>query len=228
MNFLAGSAEHVQSITMAKGINTLVSNIIANIPQLPLSVAYILYNRIITNMAIHREWASFGPHSEPKALRTSRPVGEQRSTYWLQLPYRFAVPLMGVSATLHYLTSQSLFYADLRIYNYPTLPGTKDISGLGYSMGALVGLAVCALVLVIAAVALGTLKVKTGGIPNARFCSAAISAACHQSGRDIKAHEKKLRWGSVAGGSSDAAEDVGHCCFTSGDTTSLQGGKRYV
>lgn len=44
-----------------------------------------------------------------KGLRVTAPRGEQRSSYFLQLPYRWAVPLMIVSGALHWLMSQTIF-----------------------------------------------------------------------------------------------------------------------
>lgn len=70
-----------------------------NYAQLGISMAYLAYNGLFTRMLSEREWASF--KVEFKALRVSRPRGAQRSTYRLQLPYRWSIPLMLGSGTLH-------------------------------------------------------------------------------------------------------------------------------
>lgn len=59
-----------------------------------------------------REWAQFA--STRRTLRVSKPQGQQRSTYWLQLPYRYSVPLMGAMVLLHWLMSRGLFLASIR------------------------------------------------------------------------------------------------------------------
>lgn len=63
------------------------------------------------------------------------PQGEQRSTYWLQLPYAYSIPLITASATLHWLISQSIFL--MRVSYNSNDPGEDpteaDISSLGIS-----------------------------------------------------------------------------------------------
>ncbi|KAH7385181.1 hypothetical protein DE146DRAFT_702199, partial [Phaeosphaeria sp. MPI-PUGE-AT-0046c] len=80
---------------------------LANTPQVLMSFCYLVVNNICTCMASIEEWNGFA-HTR-KALRVSRPLGEQRETYFLQLPYRYAVPSMLVSIGLHWLLSQAFF-----------------------------------------------------------------------------------------------------------------------
>lgn len=72
----------------------------ANSPQLVLSFCYFAINSECTSMAAAYEWNKFG--SSRKGLRVSAPLGEQRSTYFLQLPLRFSLPLMAISGGLHW------------------------------------------------------------------------------------------------------------------------------
>jgi hypothetical protein len=52
-----------------------------------------------------------------KGLRVSEnPRGAQRSTYFLQLPYRYAIPLLIVSSAMHWMVSQSLFLVTVLRY----------------------------------------------------------------------------------------------------------------
>lgn len=44
-----------------------------------------------------------------KPLRVSFPKGEQVTTWRLQLPYRFGIPLLITSIILHWLVSNSVF-----------------------------------------------------------------------------------------------------------------------
>lgn len=64
----------------------LVADIlIANSFQLALSTTYFLYNSLYTAQWGALEWASF-IQGERRSLRVTRPRGNQRSTYYLQLP----------------------------------------------------------------------------------------------------------------------------------------------
>ena len=84
----------------------LLSNVlIANLPQLILSIAYFTYNGLFTSMLAGLEWSQMA--WQKKGLRVSQnPQGEQRSSYFLQLPYRYAIPLLGFSAVMHWLVSR--------------------------------------------------------------------------------------------------------------------------
>lgn len=202
--------------------------ILANIPQLFLSFNYILLNRLVTCMVASREWSLFA--HQRKGLRTSLPTGSQRSTYWLQLPFKFSVPLMVVSAGLHYFASQSLYFGSVRYYaHYDRADGTpvvlQDYTGLGYSQEPAYLLMVTLIVAVAAAITWGRLRNKCG-IPPSRFCSAAISAACHPPAEEKDAHLKPVRWGEVTG--VEDGGGVGHCSFSSVRVKMPVEGKRYM
>jgi hypothetical protein len=87
--------------SMPKG---LISNaVIANTPQLGLSFLYFSYNALFTAMLMGYEWISYS--HKRKGLRvTHKPSGAQRFTYFLQLPYRFGIPLMILSVTLYVIS----------------------------------------------------------------------------------------------------------------------------
>lgn len=86
----------------------LVNVFVANLPQLILSGIYFTYNSLFTCFLLGSEWASYSV--QRKGLRVSHgPEGAQRSAYFLQLPYRFAFPLIILSGMLHWLCSQSIF-----------------------------------------------------------------------------------------------------------------------
>ncbi|KAF3005003.1 hypothetical protein E8E13_008650 [Curvularia kusanoi] len=94
--------------------------LVANTPQVILSFIYLLLNSLFTTMLLSHEWASYT--RTRKGLRTSGARrGNQRSTYFLSLPYRFAVPLMVVSALLHWLVSQSIFLVAIEVRPPPPL-----------------------------------------------------------------------------------------------------------
>jgi hypothetical protein len=81
--------------------------LVANTPQLILSICYMAYNGLLTRMLAEFEWAAFGIKYQP--LRVTTRKGEQRSTYRLQLPYRWSIPLIAASILLHWLYANSLY-----------------------------------------------------------------------------------------------------------------------
>ena len=163
-------------------------------------------------MLVADEWNGF--IKKRKTLRLSNPQGNQRSSYFLSLPYRFAVPLMIASATFHWFISQSVFvmqsngmaYGSSSFYRY----SAYDSSLVGYSnIGMIYSLALGSL-MIIALVTLGLCKryrprdlgkQETRGqsytMPLVSTCSAAISAACHGPERDSDAHLLPVKWGFI-------------------------------
>jgi hypothetical protein len=81
--------------------------IVANMPQLLLSIAYLAYNGLFTRTLSEREWASYGVSFQP--LRVSQRKGLQKPSYRLQLPFRWSVPLIIASGTLHWLASNCIY-----------------------------------------------------------------------------------------------------------------------
>ena len=87
--------------------------LIANILQLAISNAYLLYNGVFTCVLLSSELADYA--TEAKSMRVTRPRAGQRSTYWLQLPYRWSLPLMGVMTLLHWLVSEAIFMVAVKV-----------------------------------------------------------------------------------------------------------------
>lgn len=115
-SWFAGLAA-IKPTTFIKGDDwpgTVVPNIlIANVPQLIFSILYFIANSVWTSMALVAEWNSYSVHR--KGLRVSTFLrGHQRSTYFLSLPYRYALPLISCSGLLHWLISQSLYVVIIR------------------------------------------------------------------------------------------------------------------
>lgn len=88
-------------------LNYLATLIWVNVPQLILSFLYLTVNALHTQLQVEQEWNSYSCQYAP--LRVSYPTGDQISTYRLQLPYKYSVPLIAVSILLHWLVSNSLF-----------------------------------------------------------------------------------------------------------------------
>jgi hypothetical protein len=229
----------VDPVTSIVGLpeNLLHLILLANTPQLVLSFLYFSYNALFTAMLLGYEWVSYS--QKRKGLRVShQPSGAQRSTYFLQLPYRFGIPLLILSGTLHWLVSQSIFLTAIEYYNLegqrsrPSFPdiSTKspvDHTTLGYSPLAIIAVMVLGSLMVISILAFGYIP-YTRGMPIAGSCSMAISAACqsveqHESGGN-KISEEKLQWGVVSIGS----HEVGHCAFSKNEVEPLVKGRLYA
>ena len=87
--------------------NPLGGAVLANTPQVALSIAYLAYNGLFTRMLAEREWSSLSVKFQ--SLRVSRPKGRQKSSYRLQLPFRWSIPLMFISGLLHWLVSNCIY-----------------------------------------------------------------------------------------------------------------------
>lgn len=202
---------------------TLIQMIlIANLPQALLSFLYLTYNALFTSMLLAEEWSGFA--HQRKTLRVTCPVGKQRSTYWLQLPYLYGIPLLLISAILHWLVSQTIFL--VRVAGQETLVGEQEYDSLdstcGYSPIAIITVIPLGALLLLVVIANGFRKYKQG-MPLAGSCSAAISAACHRPKDDVDAAVFPVLWGAVG-----TEGPIGHCCFTSFEVSAPVKGESYA
>ncbi|KAI9714164.1 MAG: hypothetical protein M1812_006492 [Candelaria pacifica] len=188
------------------------SVLVANVPQPILSFLYLLFNGLCTSMLLAHEWSGF--FDERKTLRVSNPRGTQRSTYFLQLPYRYAGPLLIFSGVLHWLVSQSIFLANVSTY-FPdgSLHESNAISTCGYSPIAMMFVLIVGGLLIVFVVSLGARRMNPG-MQLAGSCSAAISAACHQPPDDDGAADLPVMWGKLPKDMMKEGQ-IGHCCFSS-------------
>ena len=175
---------------------------------------YLQYNGLLSAMLVANEWNDF--IRERKTLRLSSPQGIQRSSYFLSLPYRFAIPLLISSGTLHWLVSQSVFVIQSigmaygrTFYRHPEF----DTSLVGYSNIGMVYSLILASIMILALVLLGLCNsyrprpydkeqetaAQSYTMPLVSTCSAAISAACHRPDEDSDSHLLPVRWGFVGG-----------------------------
>ena len=172
--------------------------LVANTPQLVLSMLYFSVNSLVTCMSLADEWGRFS-HAQcvrnlPKTLRASDPVGQQRSTYFLQLPFRFAIPLIIVSALLHWLISQSIFVSIITIYDeLGNLKENFAVTTCGFSPFAMILVIIGGILLALAIAGIGRMRLDPG-MRVVGSCSAAISAACH-----VNAKTDEDRWALVQG-----------------------------
>ena len=215
----------------------------ANAPQLILSLLFLSYNSLYTCMLSTQEWFEYAYRR--KSLRVTDRIGAQRSTYRLQLPYRYGVPLLGISTVLHWLVSQSLFLVVVQFYDDDGAEGSASAQ-LGYSGSAIMVTLAVGLFTIVAGILMGCRRYR-GGMPLVGSCSAAISAACHQS--EVDAAELSLMWGVVEGEGAIVREDgkiraregedgqeqgqgggqvVLHCCFSNLPVSRPEEGRMYA
>lgn len=220
---LSGSVSK-ESVKLGVGLGAASVVILANLPQVILWLNLVFLNRLVTCMAVSREW-SLMAHAR-KGLRTSTSRGEQRSTYWLQLPLKFAIPMLAVSTGLHYLVSQALFFVSLRIYSpYDDESLIEDYTGLGYAQSPAHVLLIT-LLLLNSAIVLWGKSYNKPGIPQGGFNSAVLSAACHPPAGETDVHLKPVQWGMVSPPDEEAG--VGHCSFSSEEVSLPVEGKKYA
>ncbi|KAK0611889.1 hypothetical protein B0T14DRAFT_531224 [Immersiella caudata] len=159
-------------VNLASTTNQVV---LANTPQLILSMCYFAYNGLFTRILSEWEWARFS--TAYTTLRVTHRKGQQRSTYRLQLPYRWSLPLLAVSALLHWLYSNSLYITIFEGFHWPGDNFSLN-RGLAYSSKSILISFVISISVAIAPLILGSVKIP-GNMPMARNSSAVISAACH-------------------------------------------------
>ncbi|KAF2716324.1 hypothetical protein K431DRAFT_257778 [Polychaeton citri CBS 116435] len=206
--------------TGASGL--LVSVLLANLPQAILSVLYLMYNSLYTFMCLADEWSKFAGRRKP--LRVTTPHGQQRSTYYLQLPYWYGIPLIIASATLHWLVSQSIFLARIDVYSDGQAVDDSEISQTGFSNAAILCTIVLGIAMLLVAVGMSFRKFRSE-MPVVGSCSVAISAACHRPKADADAAYLPVKWGEVVIEDSD---EVGHCCITSQEVRNLVPMRQYA
>ncbi|GAM91408.1 hypothetical protein ANO11243_094580 [Dothideomycetidae sp. 11243] len=188
---------------------------ITNLPQLIFSIVYLVYNAMYTAMLTAREWARFARRqSPPRPLRVTFPQGAQCSTFFLQLPVTYGVPLMVMSAVAHWVISQSFFIISVKFIGLDSVNDTISYVVAGYSGLAVIIALILGVVLVLIFGLVGLQRLPATAIPFVGSCSAAISAACHGEADAME----PVSWGAVSNIYTighDPREDgqIGHCAF---------------
>lgn len=190
----------------------LAAVVVANLPQMIFSIITFSLNNLLTVIYTAQEWEGFS--RQRKTLRVSEPKGEQRSTYFLQLPYRIAVPFNVATGVISWLLSNSIF--PIMISSYDSLG--KGVEGeeiaCGFSPWPMV-LAIAVGIVLIAGVCSFFFFRFVTTMPMVGTCSVAISAACHHDGGQEGVSLKPVKWGAVFVPETEGQSWVGHCCFTS-------------
>lgn len=208
------------------GHNLLVNVLVANTPQTGISFIYLVYTHAFTCMVSAYEWGKFSQVRKP--LRVSRPCPRtaQRSTYWLNLPYRFIVPIMGLVAILHWLSARSIFFVQLTPYdiNGVAVPAAK-FDSCAISVTAIFYATVIIATLVVALLGFSLCSLPPG-MPIAGSCSLAISAAAHAAEGEDDPGALPLMYGVLETDSRDGLEEV-RVGFSSRAVSALKKGKGY-
>jgi hypothetical protein len=180
------------------------------------SLMNVLYNGLFTAMMLVGEWNSFSQHRQP--LRVTSPIGDQINNYYLTIPYRYAVPLLALTGTFHWLISESFFLVSITAFNGLDIQPADSVFGIGYSALAIL-LAIIVCFLLIAILTYKSVQRYKLGMPVAGSCSAVISAACHKAEGEDMPQLRKVMWGVVKGsgeiGTWKVGEGSGHCAFSS-------------
>lgn len=203
--------------------------LVANMPQLIMSLLYFSYNNLFTRMLSAVEWNGFA--NERKGVRvSSKPMGAQRSRYFLQLPYRISVPLLIVSTSMHWLISQSLFVVAIQRFSseYDRVYQNWTLLACGYSPIAIVLVITIACGLVVALLVTGSRRFRSG-MPVAATCSMAIAAACHSPdcASTIITAENPVKWGVMGVVHHDGLA-YAHCGFSASPVTEPEQSKLYL
>ncbi|KAI1753982.1 hypothetical protein F4782DRAFT_539270 [Xylaria castorea] len=146
----------------------LNSLLFVNVPHLFVSTSYFFYNAFFTQVQVEHEWNEYS--SKFKPLRVSHPMGQQISSYRLQLPYKYSIPLILGGIWCHWLVSNTVFLC--------IIEGDRSLIATGYSASATLLLFITTLVLVPLPLLFSLYKLK-GEMIAGGSNSLVISAACH-------------------------------------------------
>ncbi|KAF2036757.1 hypothetical protein EK21DRAFT_52086 [Setomelanomma holmii] len=209
----------IQSLASFKPDDTGSSGIvptllIVNIPQLGFSILYVVYTSIWGKLLIAHEFDRLT--QAKKGLRISeRPRGMQRASHFFTMPSRYALPLMGCSAALHWLCSQSFFMVRIDGVNSRGEIDQDDrLVRLGYSSSGILALIGVALAMLVATVCIGSFRRLWTSLGETSM-SAVISAACHPGRYEVEPWLQEVQWGDVTeSDNSGDGQTARHISFT--------------
>lgn len=238
------STMNIPHLSAPDGIEFVWMIIAANSPQLILSMTYFCCNSFISAQCAVQEWAAFARSKKP--LRVTWPRGQQRSTYWLSLPYRYSVPFIALLLLIHFVLSQSVFIGRSQTFDSTGANTGQGINGVisaiyfsqKYSLATLA----LGFVLIVHQF-MATRRGFDNRVPCHGNNSALISGMCHLNdpyrlGKEYskaklrEAAAGSLMWGvtreAIESDRTNGSKDIpGHCSF-SPDVIGLPvRGKRY-
>ncbi|KAF2007571.1 hypothetical protein P154DRAFT_420621, partial [Amniculicola lignicola CBS 123094] len=183
---------------------------VANVWQVFLSLLYVAQNALLSCLLVADEWSGFA--IDRKTLRVAAPVGIQRSSYFISMPLRYSLPIMGVFTIMHWLLSQSTFIIRVLAFDWDgsVLPGwtTAGFSVIPSLISLMLGVSI---LLAYCLYAYFRRYPASPGMPLASTCSMAISANCHRPDRDTDAYLLPVQWGVY---DPDDGDGRGLCAFT--------------
>lgn len=174
-------------------------------------------------MLLVSEWNSYSILRKGLRVSSSQREGAQRSGYYLQLPFRFSIPLTMASLLLHWLVSQSIFVVNVSMFDYTGAPIPPAYSGhlmtCGYSPIAIIFAISLGVLLIGVLLGFGFGATFHTGMPIAGSCSLAMAAACHPCDEDsatdvddegkmltststairVPVSQRPLKWGEIPG-----------------------------
>ncbi|KAK4213941.1 hypothetical protein QBC37DRAFT_315312 [Rhypophila decipiens] len=177
--------------------------VIANIPQVFISISYLIYNTLLTTMLVEREWHYIGARkASDRKLRVSQPRGKQRSTFFLSVPYRYALPLLVLSTAEKWLASQTIFFTAVDEYGGDgnRRSGNLSTSTLLFSNLAMFCLLIVLFLSWVGLFVLGVVRSFPAGKPMLGACSRVIAASCHlpvEVGADSDVAAGAISWGAI-------------------------------
>lgn len=239
----------ILNIDGASGIGLIQDVLVANSFQLALSTTYFLYNSLYTAQYAALEWSSFA-RGKRRSLRVTWPRGLQRSTYYLQLPWRYGIPLTALLILMHFLISQSIFLARLIYIDSEGAESSMSFTDVGFSPPAILTSCCVGLGLILAQV-VHACRPLENLIPIHGNKSTVISAMCHPENRTSTKLRKQssviqeatelatqpLMWGvtevppqdrnNEASTSDGSIQSAGHCTFSADVVELPQIGRTY-
>lgn len=218
-----GEPESRLYISPTDGLPLAALILISNSPQFLVSVAYLLYNNLFTCMANAYEISRFA--TVRKTLRVTSPRGQQRSTFWLSLPFRYILPMTATMALLHWTISRSIFLVQVTGYDDPYhKDGSENTKMVGWSPLPVI-ISICIGGVLILALFGFAFRRLDAGIPMIGSCSLAIRAAASTGGNEKDAPFKKLMYGVVSQSPEEA--HIKRVGFSSLEVEKLVNGEVY-
>lgn len=208
----------------------------ANSFQVLVSFLYLFYNNILTRQVAANEFLGFlDADIDRKAVRVSSPKNsEQRSSYFLSLPWRYAVPQMIAFMVLHWLVSQSIFIVLTSAWTIVPEPAplpNDNATRLGFSCAGIFLVLIVATTLVLGLVvnSVREYRCKVPDVfPRMATNSAAIDAVCRPAREDYEAYLFPVKLGVVAHGPDYSGICKGRITFSSDtEIQAPQGGVLY-
>ncbi|KAJ9615482.1 hypothetical protein H2200_001557 [Cladophialophora chaetospira] len=188
-------------------------SVLANIPQIFLAIITLMTNAAFVEMTQAAEYSSFSRSA--KYLRVSKPIGMQRGTYLFSMPYKYAIPIQGITAALHWTVSQSIVPLQVSALTTDGSLPFDDVLDLAFSPLAIIASTIMAALLLISVLLYG-LRNLTPPMPLASSCSLALSAATHPQQSLTSPLDPDAAYSEVHWGVTHYNEDgTGHCSFTS-------------